>query len=461
MPEIRVLPILRDRVHHQHTAADRDMRSCTSCPRFEGHVRSHPEQDVISYLLNKGSVLDGANLGLVESHFHEYRPEYEWILDFLLKRKKAPDLYTFRQTFPEFEMTECEDLEWAVDETKRNHSKFLFAKTVRECQQHLKADEIEEALDLMSSRVMSLSKGTSASAPVVDSVREYEETFQYALDRSNDPEKMGVPFGSVTLQEQTRGMQESELWIKAARLGQGKTWDLVADSCAALLSGKDVLFYSLEMSKRQIEYRFQTILGHALGYKLTHTAISKGVHLDLREYKQMLGAIAERVPGRLLINDTSRGKITPVSIAAGIQHNGPDLVTVDYMTLLSSSAGVRSSEGWNAVAAITGELKEVATQFKIPLLVAAQINREGDRGGWKPPRAVHLAQGDSIGQDADGVVTMRRFGNGAMVNSLEKYRSGSSGWLWFNRFNPNDGDFGEISREMAEYIRDSEGEFDD
>lgn len=58
-------------------------------------------------------------------------------------------------------------------------------------------------------------------------------------------------------------------------------------------------------------------------------------------------------------------------------------------------------------------------------------------------------------------MTMKRFGNGAMVYSLEKNRHGASGDVWFSRFDPNNGLFDEITRAEAEAIREREGEYED
>src|SRR5256885_3308135 len=52
-----------------------------------------------------------------------------------------------------------------------------------------------------------------------------------------------------------------------------------------------------------------------------------------------------------------------LTIAASLAEDGADLVLVDYLTLLSTSSGKSSLEGWSEAATISAELKEVARRL--------------------------------------------------------------------------------------------------
>jgi replicative DNA helicase len=114
------------------------------------------------------------------------------------------------------------------------------------------------------------------------------------------------------------------------------------------------------------------------------------------------------------------------------------------------------------MAAISNVLKEIATTNSLPIISAAQINREGDTGGSKPPKVKNLSQSDALGQDADVVVTMKRLSKTVMIYSLEKNRHGESDVLWYSRYLPNDGRFEEIkferARDMVEADEDKKDE---
>lgn len=421
----------------------------------------HPEALLISALLNNGDVLQAEELGVTTGHVHEYKAEYEWLTDYKVKYRHEPSVSAFKSVFPKFDISEHTDVEYATDQVKRNHLKWATARLIREATQRLKEDEPEDALDHLMQTTMKIGQGIDASNSIENSIKDYSESLDFALSRSESEVKPGAVFAHPTVQERTCGMGGGDLWLKAARLGQGKTWDLLNDICANLLIGKNVVMFSLEMNRRQIEFRVQTILAQKLGYSITNDMLAKGRNLDLIEYKQLLQDIADRVPGDLRVCDRRRGRVTARTVASLVNKYEPDLAVIDYIGLMNASDKTNYSQSWENVAQVVEEVKGVAVQFDVPILSAAQINREGERGSWRPPKAVHLAGSDSLGRDADCVITMKRFAKGAMVYSLEKNRHGQSGDVWFSRFYPNIGDFTEISREQAELIRQREGEFED
>lgn len=421
----------------------------------------HPEHLLISSLLNNKNVLQGEELGVTIGHIHEYKAEYEWLTEYKIKYRSEPSLTAFKTIFPKFILTEHSDIEYAVDQVQKYHLKWSMAKLSRDISALVRENEPEEALDHASSQVMKISSGIDATHNLTNSITDYSESLDWAIQRAGSDTAVGAPFAHPTIQERTLGMQGGDLWLKAARLGQGKTWDLINDSCASLKAGKKVLFFSLEMNKKQMEYRFQTVMGHSLGYKITNDQLTKGRGLDLVEYKTMLTDISDKVPGQLIVCDRRRGRVTARTIAALTNKNEPDLVVVDYMSLMSPAGSNKYSQSWESIGQIVDEVKEVACQFDVPILSAAQINREGDRGSWRPPKAVHLAGSDSLGRDADCVITMKRFSNSTMVYSLEKNRHGQSGDVWFAQFSPNTGEFREITRAEAERSREAEGHFEE
>lgn len=421
---------------------------------------THPEVLLISALINNSDILGGEEQGLSLGHLHELKSEYEWLVSYKIKYKQEPSYSAFKAQFPEFHLVDHQDISYAVEKVKKNHLHHGLAKVSRSLVSDLKTDDPEEVMAGLQSDLFKIASGYDTGVQMTNSVIDYSASLEYAMERDVAGTVIGVPYYHSTLMGAAFAQQGGDLNVFAARLSQGKSWILINEAAHAVLSGKKVLYFSLEMSKRSMEYRFQTIWARELGYKITHTALDKGKGLDLLEYKAMLSAFAEQIPGELIINDTSRGGVTPTSVAAAINKHEPDLVVIDYLTLMGGSSGSRATEGWQIVAGIMGELKQVATSFRIPILTASQINRTGDTSNWRPPKAKNLSQSDSVGQDADTVVTMKRYGKGALVYSLEKNRSGDDGFLWFSVFDPEHGDFHEINKDEADEIKSRE-EFED
>jgi replicative DNA helicase len=106
------------------------------------------------------------------------------------------------------------------------------------------------------------------------------------------------------------------------------------------------------------------------------------------------------------------------------------------------------------MASISNMLKESALSVGTPIVAAAQINRDGDSAGWRPPKVKNLSQSDALGQDGDVVLTHKQYGKTAMVYSVEKNRNGEQGSLFFTAFEPDTGNMREINKATAENLKD-------
>src|SRR5690606_21008327 len=76
-----------------------------------------------------------------------------------------------------------------------------------------------------------------------------------------------------------------------------------------------------------------------------------------------------------------------------------DLVIIDYLQLLQSTTKQQSRE--REVATITRDLKLMTLEFKIPIIILSQLNRnaEGNR-----PTMADLRESGAIEQDSDNVI---------------------------------------------------------
>jgi replicative DNA helicase len=224
----------------------------------------------------------------------------------------------------------------------------------------------------------------------------------------------------------------------------------------AVLAGRNVMFYSLEMSAIQMQVRMHVLLGRRLGVPVDHAAMRDKIY-DKHNYRKLIETLQSNVSGKLLIADSSIAKVSPIHVASTAKDH--DIVFVDYAGLMHSGTGGRAVDDWRAMASISNQLKEVAISTKTRIIAAAQINRSGDSGqvttkDWRPPNTKYLSQSDALGQDADVVITQRLYGKTAVVYSLEKNRHGASGNVWFSEFDPNHGKFNEIPKAKADQLRE-------
>lgn len=223
------------------------------------------------------------------------------------------------------------------------------------------------------------------------------------------------------------------------------SWALVRMATSSLVAGYTVQYHALEQSRTEIAMRVHTFLSSSAGKEtFNNIALSQGKGFDLGKYKEFLHRLKKEITGKFFVADASGGQVSPVQIAAQIERNRPDVVFIDYMTLMK----VTGDGDWKSISRLSGEIKSIATQYQIPIVSAAQLNRENGLGR-EPAGPEALAQSDSIGQDADWVVTMKKQSASVVKMMLAKNRHGESGKKWFTQFQPTQGIFRECSYDAA------------
>jgi hypothetical protein len=174
------------------------------------------------------------------------------------------------------------------------------------------------------------------------------------------------------------------------------------------------------------------------------------------QYKDLLQQIEARVPGAVFVHEVSMGLVTPAVVDVNANHF--DLSVIDYVGLMRNDERVPAIKDYRIIAEISNGLKSIALGKHHSIVAASQINRDGVTNSWRPPALHTLAQSDHLGNDGDVVITMKRYGLGASVCSIEKNRHGASGSCFWTKFDANRGDLSEITRDEADEIRASEEE---
>lgn len=404
-------------------------------------ARKTPETVLISALVNSQDPQLAEKLGLRPEHFDGYRQEYEWLLSYSHRFGKLPSPVALTTKYSHIPYWENQDdPEWAAEEVIQAYAKRNLTKTVADALDLLDRDQITEAYDLMGI------PSPMSSARPIDALAD-DSIFE---DYGSERDVIQMPWSSM--QDATDGMDLGELWYCAARPSKGKSAIQLYIAAKAALQGRRVMYYSLEMTNRQVQERLFTILAAELGIEgVTHTALRRRSY-NLLDYRELQARIRETVPGLIHVHTPSEGTCTPSVVAARAADY--DLNIVDYMGLMKASTGLPSIADWRVLAQISNELKQVALAHKTRILAASQINRDGDRDTREerrmPPKLKNLAGSDALAQDGDVVVTMNRYSKDSLILSMEKNRHGNSGFNWYAKFDPDNGRFEEIDRSDAE-----------
>lgn len=214
----------------------------------------------------------------------------------------------------------------------------------------------------------------------------------------------GVPSGYSQLDRATRGWQETDLIILAARPSVGKTslaLSLAKNAAINQIKPVPVAIWSLEMEDVQLVLR---MLAAESGIMLHRIQTGR---LDDEQMAQLYRRGIQTLAGTQIFIDDEAG-LTLFRLRAKARRlkkkYNIGLIIVDYLQLMSGdeSRGNREQE----VSRISRGLKLLAKELKVPIIALSQLSRDVEKrtGSKKQPQLSDLRESGAIEQDADMVV---------------------------------------------------------
>ena len=199
------------------------------------------------------------------------------------------------------------------------------------------------------------------------------------------------------------GLNPSDLILIAGRPGMGKTSFAlnVAVGAAKLRQDKEVVIFSLEMSREQLVSRIISSEARVTTDQMRNGDIDNDSWASIRE------GVVELSQLRVYIDDTANLSIGEMKAKLRrIKNLG--LVVIDYLQLMST--GRTDGNRVQEVSEITRNLKLMAKDLNVPVIVASQLSRgpESRSKGEKRPQLADLRESGSIEQDADIVMFLYR-----------------------------------------------------
>lgn len=198
----------------------------------------------------------------------------------------------------------------------------------------------------------------------------------------------------------TGGLEPGQLMIVAARPSVGKTifGCNVADFAAK--SGRAVMFFTLEMTRREIGMR---LLSARSGVSVH--AMRSGIK-DHDAWSAMSSQMPAASSHRLYVDDTAAVTVAFVRARAKRMRrtHGLDLLVIDYLQLMRGDGQNRTQE----VGGISRGLKALAKELGIPIIALAQLNRGVEARTDKRPLLSDLRDSGEVEQDADIVALLHR-----------------------------------------------------
>jgi replicative DNA helicase len=260
-----------------------------------------------------------------------------------------------------------------------------------------------EALDNSRQILDAISNIKTAHGPrlLEDALRDFLDDVQASVDSGGSTQ--GVPTGMQDLDKILGGgMQRTDMLLLAARPAMGKTSAAMHMASSLGARGGSVLVFSLEMAFKQLVGRLLTTES---GIELRR--IRAGDYTDT-EVRRLGAAMASLANKRIWVDDSTDIDVYQIRERARRLHTQSklDMVVVDHVQLISGGGGRRRRDEnrTQEVSEITKQLKNMARELDVPVLVLSQLSRDVEKRQNKVPTLGDLRDSGSLEQDADVIM---------------------------------------------------------
>ena len=265
-------------------------------------------------------------------------------------------------------------------------------------------DEADVILDRAESAIFQLAEDRVRAGliGVKDLVKEGFERLEKIF--SEGRRITGLATGYPGLDNETAGLQPSELIILAARPSMGKTaLALNMAENVALRQREPVAIFSLEMSKESLLLRLLASEARVDAHKF------RTGHMNRDDWGKVTRTLAELGEAPIWIDDSASSTVLEMGAKARRlkRDRGLSLMIVDYLQLVVPTHSGRGTNRQEEVSSISRALKGLAKELKVPVLVLSQLTRAPEREERKPQLA-DLRESGAIEQDADVVLFINR-----------------------------------------------------
>ena len=259
----------------------------------------------------------------------------------------------------------------------------------------------------------------SWDAAISDSFKRIDRLFE-----TGGKELEGLSTGLTYLDEKLQGLKPAEMIVIAARPSVGKT-SLAMNIAESVALGVDmegrpikfdggkphpVAIFSLEMPVDALTRRMLAGRAGINTWKLNRSMYLKDERTRLTT--NLMKATEELRRAPIYVDDTAALDIMDLRARARRmkKQHGIELIVIDYLQLCCCHEGNARQSRQIEVSIISQQIKAMAKELRIPVIVLSQLSRANEQRGDKEekPKLSDLRDSGAIEQDADVVFLLRR-----------------------------------------------------
>jgi replicative DNA helicase len=420
------------------------------------------ERRLITAVLAVGDISPATSRGIGVEAMEAYPDEWRFLLDRTARNGVVPSRADFKAQFPAWSgIKGMRDVDLHADAVAKEYANQLTVRMLfqaaEDVERGIPLPKLLENLDTGKRSVVRAMGGGGGADNRLSDVKDFLTEVQRRRKMAASG-GAGTPFGFPTLDEVTGGMTPGQLVIFCSRPSVGKSYLMCRAAVEAILAGKTVLFFSLEMAAFSLQTRMLSMLAAKddKAMDIDPSAVRKGSIgwtnvLDVKAF--MKRSFGKAGMGDVIIVDNSdpASPLTEHRLQAIIEQERPDIAFLDYLQLFARINARGGMDLRNEVARMSSLCKSLGDMYKIPFVTASQINRPGE-SKVNPPSLSTLAESDSPGQDADVVITMVPPSRHVRKAFVAKNREGPDGDYFHLEFDPGRGVVEEVTADQAQSI---------
>lgn len=376
-------------------------------------INREAEQYLLGCVLREGELIKELNVRPEHFYFQDHRKIFE-AMKGMEREEEAIDLPSVTLRL----LDQMDNLEYLVElngsipsvEPYRTYEKYV-----------MEAWKLRMA-ELVANKIKSGVEGSRGDVSIIsDSIQDllrleeigHEEDFDLKELLMEIQEEMDQDIGDLTgidtgyrdMNQFTSGWQDQDLIIVAARPSVGKTAFALNMAERAANQGVVTSIFSLEMSKKLLMRRILCSVGRIDATKMRNPKRLFGDN-DWNKAQMALGIVS-----RFPLHIYDKPSVTVQDIRAKLRRlkrQFPDkkhICFIDYLTLIKGSGGENRVQ---EVGDITRQLKIIAREFEIPMVVLAQLSRSVEQRQDKRPMMSDLRDSGEIEQHADIIAFLYR-----------------------------------------------------
>jgi len=331
--------------------------------------------------------------GISETHFadEENVAIFNFMTDHFRKYKTSPSLEVVKEAFPEhlFE-TEQDTLQYLKDEFLKVVKRRYAMQAIWDLAEAVDDKELVGNIDAL---FLEKSRELAQIVPVTQLSKFSDMDKRILSYESGEDVIDGIFMGIPDFDFLTSGIQPHEYVTISGFSGTGKStlaqWMLFN----AYMQGKTPMYISLEMEAKALLRKWDTMAMNFEYHRLKRQRLSEE---DIERWKERAGAVKSADNDIIILDDVAG--CTVDRVYAELTRYQPDILCIDYITLMDTPRSASGTQMWEKVVTLTRQLKQTSRTLGIPIIGVAQTNRSGYQTG---AQLDNIAFSQSIVNDSD------------------------------------------------------------